>query len=62
MGVPWKIKHLKKVHGKYKLNKITNISQQFIQLEQVTEELLTFCSVIYSNLSKKDVFTLHTSN
>ena len=27
---------LKKLHGKYKMNKITNISKQFIQLEQIT--------------------------
>ena len=102
---PRKIKILK---GTWKL---TNISQQFIHLEQVItlgtgicrsnttalvviisyklsqhrrnerkntifhakyhdirsivcllpEELLTFCSVIYSNLSKINVFTLHTS-
>ena len=39
------------------MNKITNISQQFIQLELLEllleQELLTFCCVIYSNLSKK---------
>ena len=34
---PRKIKNVKKLHGKYKMNKNNiNISQQFIQLEQVT--------------------------
>ena len=49
---PWKIQNLKKLHGKYKMNKI-NISQQFIQLEQVTTLGTGIVNILFCTLSKK---------
>ena len=44
---PKKKKHLKTLHGKYKMNKITFLNSSFIRLIMFSlpEELLTFCSV-----------------
>ena len=46
--LPWKIKYLKTLHG---MNAKYHYIRSIVCL--LPEELLTFCSVIYSNLRKK---------